>query len=312
MNNMDVTVVVVTHNRASLLAGALETLVNQETDGKLSYEILVINDGSTDETASVVQIIQKKNLAFTLRYIYQEWGGIARARNTGFENARGQWIAYFDDDQLAEPRWLAELYRVAKENNAYCVCGSRYLKMDTSLRLGLGPKSRAILGESTLPDGTIRPAIRRIPTTGNGLIHTSVFKKVGKFDTTLMRSDDWDFFWRVVKSGFTIFYAPEAKVHHVIPAYRATLPHLREICTKDGFDYACMQFKYGRAKRLSLATLWRISVFLGRDMPTIIIFGILGYKPLLTDGLCALWYSLGFIRRSFDILVHNWFYRPSR
>ena len=305
MEKVDVTVLVVTHNRAQMLYNALETLANQKIDNIFFYEILVIDDGSIDQTSNVVKNIQKNYSLLPIRYIYKAQGGIGSARNKGVENARGQWIAYSDDDQLAEPGWLAELYRVAKENNAYCVCGSRYLKMDTSLRLGLGPKSRAILGETTFPAGTNRRAFRKILATGNALIHMSLFNKVGTFDTNLMRSEDWDFFFRVEKRGITIYYAPEAKVHHVIPAYRATLAHLREICTKDGFYDACIQFKYGRAKRLALATLWRISVFLGRDMPTIIIFGILGYKPLLTDGLCGLWYFLGFIRRSFSILASN-------
>jgi hypothetical protein len=184
-------------------------------------------------------------------------------------------------------------------------------EIQESLRRELGPRARAVLGEKTFPAGASQRALRKTRGTNNVLIHISVFQKVGKFDNRLERFEDWDFFWRVEKSGFTFHYAPQAKAQHVIPEYRAKLPHLREICTKNGRADAYIHFKYGGAKLLVLTSLWRICVSLGRDMPIIVIFGILGHKPLVADGLCALWYSLGFIRRSFDILVHNWFYRPS-
>ena len=101
-------VVIPTHNRAGLLAETLETVFAQE---ERDFEILVVDDGSTDETPAVL-----KRYAGRIEVLRQENRGPAAARNLGIERARGQYVAFLDSDDRWFP-WTLALYREAIERN---------------------------------------------------------------------------------------------------------------------------------------------------------------------------------------------------
>src|SRR5205809_1380614 len=115
----DISIVVCTQNRAEMLRGALASLYDLDADG-FSYEIVVIDNGSTDATPEVIAAAEAESRN-PLRRIYEPEKGIVSARNRGIREARGRWIAFFDDDQIANSKWLAELYRGA--NAKHCRVG---------------------------------------------------------------------------------------------------------------------------------------------------------------------------------------------
>ena len=86
-----ISVIVVTYNRAHYLKDALDSIQRQSFK---DYEVILVDDGSTDNTKEIVE--QYKGV----RYIYQEHGGISKARNTAVRVARGKWIATLDSDDL--------------------------------------------------------------------------------------------------------------------------------------------------------------------------------------------------------------------
>lgn len=319
METVDISIVVVTYNRAGMLKEALETLVNQETEGRFFFEIIVVDDGSTDNTAQVVREVMysAENLSDSaVKYIYQNKSGIPSVRNTGVQEARGQWIAFFDDDQLAEPEWLAELYRVAQARGADCVDGPVYPRLPASFQGVLGPRIRALFGEKFVPADGRRKSPKDTLGTNNVLVHRSVFAQVGGFDTAFDLGSDADFFARVEKGGFKICYSPKAVVYHVIPASRLRTSSLRTTFIKGGLACARISVKYGGPVQLTLAILRRVSLALGRDIPLLAITSILRHHSLKSDSLCALWHDIGFFwgmlflvgfakENSFDKLLKN-------
>jgi glucosyl-dolichyl phosphate glucuronosyltransferase len=100
-------VVVATRNRARYLRRALQSLVNQSLSNEL-YEIIVVDNGSQDETTQVVDGFAVANLS----YIYEPVAGVSRARNVGWHRARGAYIAFLDDDAVACTGWLAKILEV--------------------------------------------------------------------------------------------------------------------------------------------------------------------------------------------------------
>ena len=86
-----ISVIVVTYNRAHYLKDALDSIFRQTFK---DYEVILVDDGSTDNTKEIVE--QFKGI----RYIYQEHGGISKARNTAIKAAKGKWIATLDSDDL--------------------------------------------------------------------------------------------------------------------------------------------------------------------------------------------------------------------
>ena len=94
-----ISVVIPTYNRADFLKEALRSVLDQDyfrrRDTEQCYEIIVVDDGSTDETAEVV-----RSFSCDIRYIYQKNRGVSAARNVGLQHANGEFIAYLDSDDL--------------------------------------------------------------------------------------------------------------------------------------------------------------------------------------------------------------------
>lgn len=103
---MFLSVVVCTHNRCELVCECIESLL-QQTVNKELYEIIVVDNASTDDTAQHVKHIFTENS--TVKYIYEEQIGLSQARNTGFRAARFDWIAYIDDDALAHRDYVEQI-----------------------------------------------------------------------------------------------------------------------------------------------------------------------------------------------------------
>src|SRR5688500_4978258 len=107
-----ISVVVCTYNRAGMLADALASLAAQQMDGRFEYEVLVVDNASTDETPAIIANAAQAADGL-IRGVREPMQGIVPARNCGLREARGQWIAFFNDDQIAELNWLAELFAMA-------------------------------------------------------------------------------------------------------------------------------------------------------------------------------------------------------
>jgi glycosyltransferase involved in cell wall biosynthesis len=103
-----VSVVIATYNRAPFLSQTLESVFSQRFT---NYELIVVDDGSTDATAALVRPYGDR-----LRYLYQENHGPSAARNLGVQHAKGSWISIQDSDDLCAPNHLETLYGYAKNH----------------------------------------------------------------------------------------------------------------------------------------------------------------------------------------------------
>lgn len=121
---MTVSIVVCTHNRAESLRDALQSVVSQDYPA-LNYEIIVVDNCSTDNTKHVVEEFADNKLNnANMRYVNEERLGLSYARDRGIEEARGEIIAFIDDDAKADRFWLSRLTKVySEEKDAACVGG---------------------------------------------------------------------------------------------------------------------------------------------------------------------------------------------
>lgn len=117
-----ISVAICTHNRADYLGKALNSLENQ-TLGQNLFEVIIIDNASSDKTAEVAKsgLVKFKNSA----YYYEQTLGIARSRNRAFSEAKANYIAFLDDDAIAAPNWLEEIIKTfqASTNEIYCLGG---------------------------------------------------------------------------------------------------------------------------------------------------------------------------------------------
>jgi glycosyltransferase involved in cell wall biosynthesis len=112
----DFSVVIATHNRAAALPLAIRSVLAQELD---DLEVVVVDDGSTDETRQIVESITDERV----RYVHQPNAGPSAARNTGVSRSSGRFVAFLDDDDQVLPNWLRALASALDGNAAVASCG---------------------------------------------------------------------------------------------------------------------------------------------------------------------------------------------
>jgi len=121
----DVSVVITTYNRADLLSATLQGLVSQETEG-VRYEIVVVDNNSTDNTRQVVESFSAAQRP-VLRYVFEPRQGVSQGRNAGVAAARAHIIAFTDDDVVPTPGWVAQIKRSFDQNNDIDFLGGKIL-----------------------------------------------------------------------------------------------------------------------------------------------------------------------------------------
>ena len=112
-----ISVIVPVYNVEKFLRRGLESLVNQTMK---NFEVILVNDGSTDSSLAIMQEFEKKYPVF--RIINKENGGVSSARNAGVNAARGEFIAFMDSDDSISPQYLETLYNAAKSSGADVTC----------------------------------------------------------------------------------------------------------------------------------------------------------------------------------------------
>ena len=116
----EISVAVCTYNRADVLQKCLESLANQTAD-KEQFEVLIIDNNSTDNTKEITAEFCEKHENF--RYIFEEKQGLSQARNRAIDEAKGTYLAYIDDDAIADKKWIESIINCFSQTNADVVGG---------------------------------------------------------------------------------------------------------------------------------------------------------------------------------------------
>lgn len=308
----NISVVLCTYNRKKFLQNALDSLLYQNFDDEFSYEIVVIDDGSTDGTEHTVREHIQKVTTVPIRYARTKGVGIAEARNKGVNENHGKWIAFFDDDEVADPKWIFELYKVARETGADCIGGTIVLKLPESFDLDLGPFCRGLLEETYLEQESLRYPKNDIPSTSNVLIRRALFDKIGGFDANMhYGGSDADFFWRAHTYGAEIWYAPNAITYHIISESRLKEEYFKCDALRLGASSARARYKYNGCFRWFIALGQRIFRGLALDAWSLLIAIILRNRSKQLERKCRLWAMLGYFRESLTLLMPNVFIQLS-
>src|SRR5215203_4679232 len=193
-------VVVCTYNGAKTLESCLESLARLDYP---DYEVIVVNDGSHDESAAIasrfdVQLITTKNM------------GLSSARNTGAHAATGEIVAYMDDDAWADPHWLKYMVDSFESGSDAAVGGPN-----------IPPGDGNVVADSVenAPGGPVHVLIsdreaEHVPGC-NMAFRREALLEIGGFDTQFRTAgDDVDICWRILERGWTIGFNPGAVVTH--------------------------------------------------------------------------------------------------
>ncbi|MGD0897232.1 MAG: glycosyltransferase family A protein [Thermoguttaceae bacterium] len=307
----DCSIIVCTYNRADMLRDALASLVTQETDGWFGYEVVVVDNASTDDTAAAIAEAAARS-SVPLRGVVERQGGIAYARQRGIQEARGQWFAFFDDDQVADRRWLLELMTMARRRKIRCVGGAVHLRLPQDCRRELAPICRALLGESVDMPAPLRYGRKVAPGCGNLLVHRSVFQEVGGFDLSLDEAgEDTDLFRRIRAAGIEAWYTPRAVVEHVIRPARLCEASLRLTAWRVGGHVARREHaEYGRLA-LSMLTLARTAKTMVASPLGRLSAGLRRDREAAAGARCAEALALGYLRGALQLIAPRLFHQET-
>jgi glycosyltransferase involved in cell wall biosynthesis len=199
----DVSVVIPTRNRSGLLARTLRSALRQHG---VDLEVVVVDDGSTDDTADMLRRFGDPRL-----HLVQQVSplGVSASRNAGVAAASGEWVAFLDDDDLWAPDKLALQLQAAKAaGSAWVYAGA--VNVDDRLRILEG-------GPPPPPERMPELLIRYNPVpagASNVMVRADALARVGAFDPQLRRTEDWDLWIRLTRDG------PPAAVRRPLVAYR--------------------------------------------------------------------------------------------
>ena len=181
---MKISVIIPSWNRADRLAAALDSV---HTQSVAPHEIIVVDDGSTDNTRELLARHYPD-----VRYIFQQNSGVSHARNTGITAASGDWIALLDSDDRWEPRKLEQQQAAIRATPGCRLCHSDEIWIRNGKRVNPMKKHAKHGGwifRHCLPVCVISPSAV--------MIHREVFTGIGLFDESLPACEDYDLWLRI-------------------------------------------------------------------------------------------------------------------
>lgn len=199
-----VSVVIPTHNRASLLMEALKSVFNQTWK---DFEVIVVDDGSTDDTAERIRVLTNR-----IRFLRQPNLGVAAARNHGIRNARGELVCFLDSDDIWMPNKLEKQITFAEQNPQYALIATEIEGFNSQgLVSGYGKACRyhiynGMVAEHLLFDNWLQTSTVMVRRAS--LLHAGGFDEdVGQF------GEDW-LLWMRIAAEEPIYFLPAALVRY--------------------------------------------------------------------------------------------------
>jgi glycosyltransferase involved in cell wall biosynthesis len=247
---IDASVVVCTYNRAESLRRTLKGVLEQQLDKSTLWEIIVVDNNSSDNTRQVVADLQRQSSKIPMRYEFEQRQGLSHARNRGVACARGKFILFTDDDVSAEPHWLAEtLLGMAQYA---CEAGGGWIGPVWAKPRPpwLSQRFYGFLALRTDEDGPKSVIdIQEAPFGANMVFRKRVFDRFGLFATdrgrvgaTLWSGEDTELFQRLLAAGAKVMYFPKARVFHHIDQARMK----KRYFWKWRFHASCNEAKTGK------------------------------------------------------------------
>lgn len=184
-------IVIPTYNRANIISYAINSILNQTFS---DYEILIVDDGSFDNTAQMVKSFSNERI----KYIKTENQGVAHARNVGITNSSGTYVGFLDSDDLMETYHLQTAYDFINENHFPEVIHLNFL---------WGTRDKLIIQKNKLPKSSPEDIFKSCSLHVNCAFIKNEIARNNLFNESkaLMFAEDWDFFIKL-SIRYPIFY----------------------------------------------------------------------------------------------------------
>jgi glycosyltransferase involved in cell wall biosynthesis len=314
MTRMDVTILICTYNRAAMLGSTLDSIAALRTPEAVSWEVLVVDNNSTDHTRAIVERRQG-SFSAPLRYAFERRQGKSFALNSGFGLAGGAIIAYTDDDVRLPPDWLERAVRPLLEcaDIAYTGGPVRPMWEATPPRWlePFGNLGGTIAVKDHGPSPFVFEERRKTPLGVNMAVRRELVERVGGFRVDLGRTggsllgqEQAEFFYRTREAGARGLYVPDMVLEHHVPARRLTHAYFRRWWYWKGISQARVHRIHGRTELgvdlTRVRRLFGVPFFLLRSFASD-AFGAVralarGRLSVAVEREMMVWYAAGYAR----------------
>jgi GT2 family glycosyltransferase len=226
---MKVNVIVCTYNRCDDLRLALTSLASSKVTESLEWEVLVVDNNSTDDTPKIVQEFICRDPA-RFRYVFERTPGRSHALNRGIRESQAEILAFTDDDVIVEPDWLQCLTQLLSTSTYAGASGRTLPPSNFSPPRWLPMNEYFALAPLALFDRGLEPIdLTEAPFGNNMAFRREVFEQYGTFRVdigrrpgTILGSEDSEFGERLLAAGERLRYEPAAVLYHAVPTQRVT------------------------------------------------------------------------------------------
>jgi glucosyl-dolichyl phosphate glucuronosyltransferase len=233
------TIAICTYNRQKFISACLNCLAIQDLAHEL-WEVIVVDNNSTDQTASIVKDFIAAHPTLPFRYVFEANKGLSFARNRSITEAKAEVITFIDDDAEAVPHFAATILQFMQNHPEAAGCGGRVLP-----KYSESPEpewmNKYLNGFIGLVDHGEPPRVfsgrMKYPIGCNMTYRKSIMVQAGGFNNQLtFRGDDKHIYFGVSHVNPAIYYLPEALVFHNIDAHRLSFDNFRKLFLKTGHE----------------------------------------------------------------------------
>jgi len=192
-------VIVPAYNRADTIMRTIDSLLAQSYK---NFEIIIADDGSSDNTAEIIQAIEDPRL----RYFYQNNAGVSAARNFGAEKSQYDWLTFLDSDDTVSPNWLTDFAKEIETSNVDIVfCGMRQINNKFGVNKVIDPLDPYQNGET-----------KGLYNAGTFAVKKSVFDKAGGYDSKIRFGENTELSIRLKQLNLAAAYISKPNLSYEV------------------------------------------------------------------------------------------------
>lgn len=280
---IDASILICTRNRAGSLARVLESLCCLAVPSSVTWEVIVVDNASTDETAATVASFAAR---LPIRHALETAPGLSHARNRGVEEARGRLLCWTDDDVLVDADWMASYLTAAARRPEAALFGGRVTPVLEPPTPGWFVQARnhphvaALMAERQLGvqeiplsvDGNILPYGANFAIVAEAQQRHRYDPRLGVSSTHSRSGEETQVFVALLESGASGWWVPASNVRHIIPANRQSWRYFKEYHAAQGETWALLAENPAQTNFISAGTptgtmvlgapawMWRLTV----------------------------------------------------
>ena len=234
---LDFTVAIPTYNGANRLPLVLEKLRSQINTENISWEVIIVDNNSSDNTSKIVQDYQSRFSEFvSIRYLFEPQQGAAFARLKAIREAKGTYIGFLDDDVLPEKNWIYAAYSFCQ---AHPQAGAVGGQINGDFEVEPPPEYKRVYPFLSIREHGSKPRLfepnkLNLPTTASLVISKKAGNEsaparptlIGRKGKSMLGAEDYELLLYIHKNNWEIWYNPDMESYHKIPAHRLERDYL--------------------------------------------------------------------------------------